>query len=138
MLPRGMLQVGFFVPGGAANSAGGAGSAFAKPAFFDPAAAQSAEQSGGVGSAADMLQGTGAGDLPGLRTGPAVDSTAEHLADTNGALHQASSAALLSAEGGTASPPPVKQVSSASAALHMTRCRSLAAQRLDIVMSCSM
>ena len=98
------------MPGGAANSAGGAGSAFAKPAFFDPAAAQSAEQSGGMAPTGDMLQGAGANDLPELRTGAADDSAAE----TNGVLHQASSAALLSAEGGTASPPPFQQVSSAT------------------------
>lgn len=105
-----MTQVGFFVPGGATNSGASAGSAFATPAFFNPAAAQSAAASCGDTQPADQQQEPSTSDLPGLRTAPAEEAMAESMDDANGALHWASSEALLNAEGGTASPPPIKQV----------------------------
>lgn len=99
------------MPGGATGGASGA-SAFAKPAFFNPAAAQASGAAGsGEAELAEQQAGTGPGGLRGVRTGAAEeDAASESVKDANGALHWASSQALLNAEGGTASPPSVTQV----------------------------
>lgn len=105
-------QVGFFMPGAdaAVGGAGGVdGSAFAKPgvSFFNPGAPAAVDDADG-----DQQQ-PGSPELPAVRTTSGKDAAGgadSHGGGSNG-LHWASSLALLSAEDGAASPPPVKQVS---------------------------
>lgn len=117
-------QVGFFMPGGALISGASAGSAFAKPAFFNPAAAKVEAALGDDTQPAEPQQGLSTGELPGLRTAPTDEAMAASMDDAKGALHWASSQALLNAEGGTASPPPVQQVCRAQA-FRMHLCMTL-------------
>lgn len=111
-------QVGFFMPGAdaAVVGAGGVGgSAFAKPgvSFFNPGAPAAVDNAGGDSPTGDQQQ-PGSPELPAVRTTSGKDAAGgadSHGGGSNGTLHWASSQALLSAEDGAASPPPVKQVS---------------------------
>ena len=105
-LPLPCTQPAFFVPGAATagGSASGAGGGFGQPAvsLFQPAAAK-----------ADQPASPAAGEsqqppaLPVLRTSSNAEATDEDKAAT---LQWASSEALLNAEDGAASLPPVAQV----------------------------
>lgn len=110
------------MPGATAGGDGGGSSAFAKPSVsFFQRGAPAAADAGGNASEQQPSDGV---QLPALRTSSGADGGGEvgmdpqqadtgmdpQQAETNGALHWASSEALLNAEDGAASPPPVKQV----------------------------